>query len=160
MNPSNFFYFAYGSNMNPERIRLRIPEARPLGRATLKGWRVAERLYADIEKARGGRVEGVLYCVSETELRRLDAYEGYPRVYDCIPVSVYADLLGVGKPLYRVPAFTYVMTAETRKEREGKKYPEDYRITCAAGARYWNVKSAFGKLAPITPRQGWFHFGR
>ena len=46
--------------MNPERIRQRIPEARPVGRATLRGWRLVERLYADVEKARGGRAEGKL----------------------------------------------------------------------------------------------------
>ena len=33
MNPDTYLYFAYGSNMNPERIRQRIPEARPVGRA-------------------------------------------------------------------------------------------------------------------------------
>jgi gamma-glutamylcyclotransferase (GGCT)/AIG2-like uncharacterized protein YtfP len=157
----NHLYFAYGSNMNPERIRQRIPEARALGRAVLKGWKVTERFYADIDRARGGRVEGVLYCVSETELRRLDAYEGYPRVYDCIPVSVYADLLGVGKPLYRVPAFTYVMTDETKKEREGKKYPDDYRIVCAVGAKFWGLKrNAFGAIPPSKPRQTLFSFSR
>lgn len=78
VNPDTFLYFAYGSNLNPERIRQRIPDARPVGRATLKGWRLVERLYADIEKSRGSRVEGVLYLVTTTELHRLDAYEGYP----------------------------------------------------------------------------------
>ena len=57
---ANRFYFAYGSNMNPDRIRERIPNARVVGRATIRGWRLVERLYADIERAKGGRVEGVL----------------------------------------------------------------------------------------------------
>ena len=159
MPQQNFFYFAYGSNMNPERIRVRIPEARPVGRATLKGWRVVERLYADIERARGGRVEGVLYLVTPTELRRLDAYEGYPNIYDSFRVTVDAELMGL-PTRFRVPAFTYAMTAETRKERSGKKYPEDYRITCAVGARYWGLKNAFGILKPIKPRQGWLTLER
>ena len=47
----NTFYFAYGSNMNPDRIRERIPQARLVGKATIKGWRLVERLYADIERA-------------------------------------------------------------------------------------------------------------
>ena len=159
MPQQNFFYFAYGSNMNPERIRVRIPEARPVGRATLKGWRVVERLYADIERARGGRVEGVLYLVTPTELRRLDAYEGYPNIYDSFRVTVDAELMGL-PTRFRVPAFTYAMTAETRKERSGTKYPEDYRITCAVGASYWGLKKAFGILKPIKPRQGWLTLGR
>ena len=74
MESQTYLYFAYGSNLNPERMRRRIPDARPVGRATLRGWRLVERLYADIEKARGGRVEGVLYLVTPTELRRLDAF--------------------------------------------------------------------------------------
>jgi len=122
MQPPNFLYFAYGSNMNPERIRQRIPDARPVGRATLRGWRLVERLYADIERSRGGRVEGVLYLVTRTELHRLDAYEGYPKVYDCVRVVVHAELMGNRATRYRVPAFTYAMTERTRRERDGKPY--------------------------------------
>ena len=131
----NYLYFAYGSNMNPERIRYRIPEARGLGRAVLKGYKLTERLYADIDRARGGLVEGVLYCISETELRRLDFYEGYPKTYERKAVMVEAYLMGMDRPT-RVPVITYEMTAETKKEREGKKFPDDSRIICAVGARH------------------------
>ena len=78
----NRFYFAYGSNMNPDRIRERIPGARLVGKATIKGWKLAERLYADIERSKGSRVEGVLYLVTESERFRLDSYEGYPHIYE------------------------------------------------------------------------------
>lgn len=153
MQPPNFLYFAYGSNMNPERIRQRIPDARPVGRATLRGWRLVERLYADIERSRGGRVEGVLYLVTRTELHRLDAYEGYPKVYDCVRVVVHAELMGNRSTRYRVPAFTYAMTERTRRERDGKPYPGDYRIVCATGARYWELPNAFGALKPVERRR-------
>lgn len=154
----NYLYFAYGSNMNPERIRYRIPEARGLGRAVLKGWKLTERLYADIDRARGGRVEGVLYCISETELRRLDFYEGYPRTYERKAVMVEAHLMGMEKPT-RVPVLTYVMSEETKKEREGKPYPDDYRIMCAVGARYWGLKkNPFGLAPKKRPRESWFGF--
>ena len=111
-SPDTFLYFAYGSNMNPEQIRRRIPEARAVGRATLKGWRLVERLYADIERSRGSRVEGVLYLVTKTELHRLDLYEGYPSVYNCVKVIVHAELMGSRAIRYRVPAFTYAMGRE------------------------------------------------
>ena len=153
VNPDTFLYFAYGSNLNPERIRQRIPDARPVGRATLKGWRLVERLYADIEKSRGSRVEGVLYLVTTTELHSLDAYEGYPNIYNCVKVVVHAELMGNRMTRYRVPAFTYAMTPRTRKEREGKPYPDDYRIVCATGARYWGLPNAFGALKPIEKRR-------
>ena len=153
MNPDTYLYFAYGSNMNPERIRQRIPEARPVGRATLRGWRLVERLYADIEKARGGRVEGVLYLVTRTELHRLDLCEGYPNIYNCVRVIVHAELMGNPSVRYRVPAFTYAMTKETRRKRDGIPYPEDYRIVCATGARYWGIPNVFGALKPIEKRR-------
>ena len=156
----NYLYFAYGSNLNPERIRYRIPEARAVGRAVLKGYKLTERLYADIDRSRGGRVEGAVYCVSETELRRLDAYEGYPHTYERKAVMVEAYLMGMETPT-RIPVVTYEMTAETKKEREGKKYPDDYRITCAVGARYWGLKrNAFGAIPPVKPRQQWLTFAR
>ena len=156
MNAQNIFYFAYGSNMNPERIRQRIPFARVIGKAEIHGWKLTERLYADIDRERGGRVEGVLYLVSPSELRQLDAYEGYPRVYDSFMVNAYLD------GSHKVRAVTYAMTANTKKERDGKPYPEDYRILCAVGARYWCVKNSFGILKPIETakeRKRWWGFG-
>ena len=160
MESQTYLYFAYGSNLNPERMRRRIPDARPVGRATLRGWRLVERLYADIEKARGGRVEGVLYLVTPTELRRLDAYEGYPNVYNCVKVIVHAELMGNRATRYRIPAFTYAMTPATRKARDGKPYPADYRIVCATGARYWGLPNAFGTVAPKKKEhRRWFTLG-
>ena len=152
-SPDTFLYFAYGSNLNPEQIRRRIPEARAVGRATLRGWKLVERLYADIERSRESRVEGVLYLVTTTELHRLDAYEGYPNIYNCVEVFVDAELMGYRSTRYRVPAFTYAMTPETRKLRDGKPYPDGYRITCATGARYWGLPNAFGALKPIEKRR-------
>ena len=152
-SPDTFLYFAYGSNMNPERIRERIPMARTVGTALILGWRLKERLYADIERSRGSRVEGVLYLVTKTELHRLDLYEGYPSVYNCVKVIVHAELMGSRAIRYRVPAFTYAMTPETRKLRDGKPYPDGYRITCATGARYWGLPNAFGALKPIEKRR-------
>ena len=133
----NRFYFAYGSNMNPDRIRERIPQARLVGKATIKGWRLRERLYADIERARGGQVEGVLYLVTDSEVHRLDAYEGYPSVYGCVQVNAWLDAK------HKVYAFTYVMTEAARKEREGKEYPRAYRLLCSAGAHWHGVKNEF-----------------
>lgn len=115
MESQTYLYFAYGSNLNPERMRRRIPDARPAGRATLRGWRLVERLYADIEKARGGRVGGVLYLVTPTELQRLDAYEGHHYIYNCVKVIVHAELMGNRMTRYRIPSFTYAMTPSTRK---------------------------------------------
>ena len=134
---ANRFYFADGSTMNPDRIRERIPNARVVGRATIRGWRLVERLYADIERAKGGRVEGVLYLVTETEMHRLDSYEGYPSVYGTVSLNAYLDAE------HKVYAFTYAMTKEAKASREGKSYPRDYRLICSAGAHWHGVKNEF-----------------
>ena len=133
----NSFYFAYGSNMNPDRIRERIPQARLVGKATIKGWRLRERLYADIERARGGQVEGVLYLVTDSEVHRLDAYEGFPNIYGSVQVNAWLDAK------HCVAAQTYMMTATTKAARNGRPYPREYRLICSTGAEYHGVKNEF-----------------
>ena len=133
----NTFYFAYGSNMNPDRIRERIPQARLVGKATIKGWRLVERLYADIECAKGCTVEGVLYLVNQTELYRLDAYEGFPNIYGSVQVNAWLDAK------HCVAAQTYMMTATTKAARNGRPYPREYRLICSMGAEYHGVKNEF-----------------
>ena len=135
----NRFYFAYGSNMNPDRIRERIPNARVAATGFILGWRLKERLYADIERSRGGRVCGVLYLLNRTEILHLDTYEGFPRVYGCVELDAYIDRD------HKVPAFTYTLTDEARKAREGQSYPEHYRLVCSAGAQWHGIRDAFSR---------------
>ncbi|RME71115.1 MAG: gamma-glutamylcyclotransferase [Planctomycetota bacterium] len=77
------FYFAYGSNMDTERLRGRAPGMRPRGRARLVGWRLAfdkrggdGTAKANIHPAAGALTWGVVYACSEDDLRALDRYEG------------------------------------------------------------------------------------
>ena len=86
-----FLYFAYGSNMNPARMAKRCPGAIALGGAVLLNHRLTERLYADIDFVSGATVEGVLYLISEANLARLDACEGYPKVYRRLWLEVEFD---------------------------------------------------------------------
>ena len=146
MQSGNVFYFAYGSNLNPERMRRRLPFARAVGTATIRGWRLAERLYADIERAKGGRVHGVLFLLTPDELRTLDHYEGYPFVYRNALVKAHLD------GAQTVRAITYVMTPATRKERAGRPYPEVYRRICSAGAQWWEIPDPFAREGDRPPR--------
>ena len=151
----NRFYFAYGSNMNPERIRERIPMARTVGPAVILGWRLKERLYADIERSAGGRVDGVLYLLTQIEIFRLDEYEGYPRTYGCVGVDAMID------PEHKVSAFTYVLTDAAKRAREGQKYPEAYRLICSAGAQWHGIRDAFHRkddppFSHTLARRMWF----
>jgi len=122
-------YFAYGSNMNGARMLARVPTARHVGTATLYGWRLAERLYADIERWRSARVRGVVYAMDARDLLVLDRYEGFPNTYTGDDVRVKMD---DGR---WVQAWAYFMTTTARRKRAGMKYPLDYAAICAAGAK-------------------------
>ena len=100
--------------------------------------RLAERLYADIDFVSGSTVEGVLYLISEANLARLDAYEGYPKVYRRLWLEVEFD-----GGSYQ--AITYEMSRWTKFIRRRKRYPEEYRKICSFGADYYGIKNNFKK---------------
>ena len=122
------YYFAYGSNMNPERMRKRGVPFFSYRRAVLKDHRLAFnklcRLYeggfgcANVEPAKGEVVEGVLYEVDLSEaIPTLDYYEGYPNHYERKVLKVETD---DGE----VEAFVYI--AHPSKVREGLKPSPEY----------------------------------
>jgi gamma-glutamylcyclotransferase (GGCT)/AIG2-like uncharacterized protein YtfP len=74
-------YFAYGSNLDTEQMKLRCPAARKVGPATIKGHRLTFRHVADIVPDPDQEVQGGLWTITTECLEALDAYEGYPRLY-------------------------------------------------------------------------------
>ncbi|MGL4297076.1 MAG: gamma-glutamylcyclotransferase family protein [Aestuariivirga sp.] len=78
-------YFAYGSNMSLAQMRARCPESVAIG----IGWLAEHALVfprystrrqsgaASIAPRRGSTVWGVIYSTTETDLARLDVFEGY-----------------------------------------------------------------------------------
>ena len=88
----HLLYFAYGSNMAPERLQARTPSAQPLGVGILPGRRLA---FQKLSREDGSGkcdvplsdnpddcVHGVLYSLHPEELPTLDAYEGVGFGYD------------------------------------------------------------------------------
>lgn len=81
------YYFAYGSNMDHNRLAARIGAVRAVGRASLPGYDlVFNKLSADgsgkanIVPARSRHVEGVVFELSDSQFDVLDRYErGYRR---------------------------------------------------------------------------------
>lgn len=93
----NYIVFAYGSNMNQRQMALRCPDATPICVARLDQH---ELTFAGLSPRWGGgiatvvpskraNVTGILWRLSGKDLERLDEYEGYPFVYDRMPVSVH-----------------------------------------------------------------------
>lgn len=87
-------YFAYGSNMDPERMKSRKVPFTARKWAILRGYSLTfdkkamagEGIgYGNIVKCehfRDSSVEGILYEIDEPGLWRLDNCEGYPHHYD------------------------------------------------------------------------------
>lgn len=75
-------YFAYGSNLDPDGMAVRAPDARPLGRAVLLGYALSFDRVATLIEREGAKAFGGLWSVSEGDLARLDKYEGEGSTYD------------------------------------------------------------------------------
>jgi gamma-glutamylcyclotransferase (GGCT)/AIG2-like uncharacterized protein YtfP len=81
-------YFAYGSNLSPERMRARVPSARALGPARLAGQRLTTDKpgrdgsgKANLRPDAGAEVWGALYAIDPAHWPELDRCEGgYARV--------------------------------------------------------------------------------
>ena len=103
-------YFAYGSNMNPARVRERGLEVTACCGASLHGMRlvfdkVSRRhpnvAHANIVYAPGERVEGVLYRLASTaEILKMDPFERTPWNYgrDVVLVRVTRPSSAAGAP--------------------------------------------------------------
>ena len=104
-------YWAYGSNLDRGQMRERCPGAVAEVSAVLRGYRLAFAGFsagwgggvATLERDPSGRVDGILYRVTASDLVALDRFEGRPFVYERVRVSL-RDALG-----RRRRAQTYVM---------------------------------------------------
>ena len=120
-------FFAYGSNMNDERMRERNISFSQRKHATLKGYSLKfnkmassnpKEGYANIVPDEKGVVEGVLYEISNSDLSNLDKYEGFCNHYNRIKVKVQLD------DGQEPEAVTYV--AQPHKVREGLRPSRNY----------------------------------
>jgi gamma-glutamylcyclotransferase (GGCT)/AIG2-like uncharacterized protein YtfP len=130
-------YFAYGSNMNTQQMHERCPNSRPIGPAVLRGYKVVERKYADIDKSPDSTVNGLVWEIAESDLKVLDRYEGYPKCYIRYQVAIELQDSTI------LNCFVYEMTPRTKTKREGIPYTEAYRLRCREGAIEHSIPSAF-----------------
>lgn len=104
---STLYYFAYGSNLHPERLRERVPSSRALAVAELDG-----HLLRFHKRGRDGsgkcsilpsgrprdRVFGVVYRMAAAELTDLDRAEGLGVGYLRVELTVRTD--GTPRPVF------------------------------------------------------------
>ncbi|MCW4151528.1 gamma-glutamylcyclotransferase [Halomonas sp. 18H] len=127
MNPPAC-YFAYGSNMNPQRVAARIGETHSAMPGVLKGYelrfdkasRVPGVSHANVVARPGARVEGVLIGLKHSgQILAMDPFEGHPTAYQrhrlpihtgqgVIDAWVYIAVPGTTEA-ERLPAREYLM---------------------------------------------------
>ncbi len=108
--------FAYGSNLNRERMAERCPASEPLGTAVLADHRLVFRHGADLEPHAGAVAVGVVWRLGADDMMALDRYEGCPGLYrkDYRLVqlaggnSVEAMLYRMNREGYAVPPVEYL----------------------------------------------------
>jgi len=101
------YYFAYGSNMNPSRVRLRNMAYSHYEAGVLSGYELVFNkrsvkypgaASANIVEKKMGRVEGVVYHLSdENQIEVMDPFEGHPERYRrlLVPIETSATELTV-----------------------------------------------------------------
>ncbi len=111
-------YFAYGSNMDPQQMRIRCPGARVQGTAMLAHyrWIINSAGYATIIPSPAHTVYGVLWELTPAHLAALDDYEGLAEdIYWRTEIMV--QKLNDHQPLRTIIYFA-------RSEKLGKPVPD------------------------------------
>lgn len=121
-------YFAYGSNLNMIQMKGRCSDSHPVAKVKLKDYKLVFNRVADIVESKGDIVYGAIYEVSSMDIKCLDRYEGYPRLYTKINVTV-EDEFGE-----TYDAFVYVMNSKGRGEPQ-----ENYYNIIKQGFIDWNL---------------------
>ena len=113
------YYFAYGSNMNADRMAARGLSVERALSGTIDNLGLAfnklaadapHRSYANVIYAPQQRVEGVLYELSQTsEIFKMDPFEGAPRLYSR---EIYSVITVEGP----IAAWVYVANRAMLKE--------------------------------------------
>lgn len=130
-------YFAYGSNMNPERVGDRGLGFDAIRPGRIDGLRLVfdkvsrnhpHAAHANLAHAPGEFVEGLLYRLcSADEILKMDPFEKAPVNYGRDAVEVFSE----GR---RIPAWTYFANPAVR--RDGFKPPRTYLGHLLAGRPY------------------------
>ena len=125
-------YFAYASNLSKEYMLSRCPNATPVKRASLKGYKLVFNELADIVIEENKYVKGAIYVISKQELEELDRLEGYPLLYNRVIIEVEDDLGS------RYDAVTYIM-----EEKALQAPPEHYYQLLVKGYEDWELEMEF-----------------
>ena len=114
-------YLAYGSNLSVEQMAIRCPNAKIVGVAVLKGWKLVFRYHATIEPCAGRSVPVLVWEISTRDEKRLDLYEGFPEYYFKRNMGVEMPGLNGKKPR-KVKAMVYIMSEGPELQAPSEAY--------------------------------------
>lgn len=129
----NTYYFAYGSNMNVERVKERKVNFIQRKSASVKDHKLVfdkkdsenpGMAYANIQPEENSVVEGVLYLTDYESIKKLDVFEGVPVLYRRKEIEVITNS---GE---RVKAWVYIANGPLLPSG---KPPRDYLEHLLAG---------------------------
>jgi gamma-glutamylcyclotransferase len=142
-------YFAYGSNLHPERLLQRVPSARVIGPAVIEGYRLAfNKRGADnsgkcnvMLAGAKARVHGALFHIDAPEKAALDRAEGGYEVR-------HMNVLSGGESHQ---AFSYIAQPQNLVD---ELHPYDwYHSLVMTGGRYHDLPAAYLEQIAIHPVQ-------
>jgi cation transport regulator ChaC len=95
----NFYYFAYGSNMDPTQMTARVSDYQSISMGILQGYTMKFNKaqvrdasngegYSNLVKDPTGTVVGVIYDVTLYQILDLDRYEGVPDHYERVEMPI------------------------------------------------------------------------
>ena len=102
------YYISYGSNLSVEQMAHRCPDAKIVGMAAIKDWKLVFRVHANIEPCEGRVVPVLIWEISGRDERNLDLYEGYPSYYYKQDMAVTMTDLD-GRNPQEITAMVYLM---------------------------------------------------
>jgi len=154
------FYFAYGSNLDPEQMRRRCPGHAVIGMAELRDHRLTFPLtshdwgggVASVGVAHGSTVWGVAYDLTEADLSALDGYEHYVgpgnqhNLYDRESASVHLVRADDGSFPRRLQVWIYV-ARQANPSPPSRRYLE----AVVRGARYHRLPEEYVRKLEAIP---------
>jgi len=143
------YYFAYGSNMNQQRMTVRGLSFSDPVKGVMPGYRLAfnkkawdhpSRSYANIVYDPASSVEGVLYRLEdEHQIIKMDPFEGAPRLYS-------REIFHVETHLGAIPSWVYIANKATIFE--GLK-PDRWYLDHLLEGRDFLSEEYFSKLTKV-----------
>ena len=133
-------YFAYGSNLNHNEMKLRCPSAKFLGVAELQGYELEFRYYLSVkENPNSSLLVGVWDIIDDSEWDYLDYYEGYPILYTKQTVKAVLE------PNRNVEGIIYIMGEDKGTYKHNERPSRKYYLRCANG--YKDCKMNLNQLS-------------